>query len=59
LGSTRCAPTTSPFAGQVVLIVVAVLFTGLVIFLGLIVRPQTWTRWNLRRLAEEQERLGG
>ncbi len=47
------------FAGQVVLIVVAVLFTGLVIFLGLIVRPQTWTRWNLRRLAEEQERLGG
>ena len=47
------------FAGQVVLIVVALLFSVLVVALGLIVRPQGWTRWNLRRLAEEQERLGG
>ena len=47
------------FAGQVVLIVVALLFSVLVVALGLIVRPQGWTRWNLRRLAAEQERLGG
>jgi NADH:ubiquinone oxidoreductase subunit K len=47
------------FAGQVVLIVVALLFSVLVVALGLIVRPQSWTRWNLRRLAAEQERLGG
>ena len=47
------------FAGQVVLIVVALLFSVLVVALGLIVRPQGWTRWNLRRLAADQERLGG
>jgi len=47
------------FGGQVVLILVALLFAALVILLGLIVRPQSWTRWNLRRLADEQERLGG
>jgi hypothetical protein len=47
------------FGGQVVLIVVAIFFAVLVVFLGLIVRPQSWTRWNLRRLADEQERLGG
>jgi hypothetical protein len=46
-------------AGQVVLIVVALIFAVLVVVLGLIVRPQSWTRWNLRRLAGEQERLGG
>jgi len=46
-------------AGQVVLTVVVLLFAALVVLLGMIVRPQSWTRWNLRRLAEEQERLGG
>jgi hypothetical protein len=47
------------FGGQVVLVVVGLLFTALVVLLGLIVRPQSWTRWNLRRLADEQDRLGG
>jgi hypothetical protein len=47
------------FSGQVVLVIVALLFAGLVVLLGLIVRPQSWTRWNLQRLADEQERLGG
>jgi hypothetical protein len=45
--------------GQVVLVVVVLLFAALVMFLGLIVRPQSWTRWDLRHLAGEQERLGG
>ncbi|MGA2282218.1 MAG: hypothetical protein ABSH07_00825 [Candidatus Dormibacteria bacterium] len=45
--------------GQVVLIIVVLLFAALVVFLGLIVRPQSWTRWNLQRLADEQEKLGG
>ncbi|HYA00232.1 MAG TPA: hypothetical protein VEK76_07750 [Candidatus Binatia bacterium] len=45
--------------GQIVLLLVFGLFAGLVLVLGQIVRPGGWTRWNLRRLAEEQERLGG
>ena len=45
--------------GQVVLVIVVLLFAALVAFLGVIVRPQSWTRWDLRRLAQEQEDLGG
>jgi uncharacterized membrane protein (DUF485 family) len=44
-------------AGNVVLVIVVVLFAMLVGLLGLIVRVRGWTRWDLRRLAEEQERL--
>ena len=44
--------------GNVVLILVVVIFALLVGLLGLIVRVRDWTRWDLRRLAEEQERLG-
>lgn len=44
--------------GNVVLVGVVVLFALLVAVLGLIVRVREWTRWDLRRLAEEQERLG-
>jgi hypothetical protein len=46
------------FQGNVVLVAVVVLFTLLVGLLGLIVRVRGWTRWDLHRLAEEQERLG-
>jgi hypothetical protein len=45
-------------AGNVVLVGVVILFALLVGLLGLIVRVRDWTRWDLRRLAEEQERLG-
>lgn len=44
--------------GNLVLVIVVVLFALLVGLLGLIVRVRSWTRWDLRRLAEEQERLG-
>jgi hypothetical protein len=44
--------------GNVVLVAVVLLFSLLVALLGVIVRVQSWTRWDLRRLAEEQERLG-
>jgi hypothetical protein len=44
-------------AGNIVLVIVVVLFAMLVGLLGLIVRVRGWTRWDLRRLAEEQERL--
>lgn len=44
--------------GNVVLVSVVLLFSLLVGLLGVIVRVRTWTRWDLRRLAEEQERLG-
>lgn len=44
--------------GNLVIVVVVVLFALLVGLLGLIVRMRNWTRWDLRRLAEEQERLG-
>jgi hypothetical protein len=44
--------------GNVVLVLVVVIFALLVGLLGLIVRVRPWTRWDLRRLADEQERLG-
>jgi hypothetical protein len=44
--------------GNVVLVLVVVVFALLVGLLGVIVRVRSWTRWDLRRLAEEQERLG-
>ncbi len=44
--------------GNLVIVVVVVLFALLVGLLGLIVRMRNWTRWDLRRLAAEQERLG-
>jgi hypothetical protein len=44
--------------GNLVLVLVVVLFALLVGLLGVIVRVRGWTRWDLRRLAEEQERLG-
>jgi hypothetical protein len=44
--------------GNVVLLLVVLLFALLVGLLGMIVRVRSWTRWDLRRLAEEQERLG-
>ena len=44
--------------GNLVLVGVVVLFALLVGALGLIVRVRDWTRWDLRRIAEEQERLG-
>jgi hypothetical protein len=37
---------------------VVILFVLLVSLLGLIVQVRDWTRWDLRKLAEEQERLG-
>ena len=46
------------FAGNVVLVAVVILFALLVGLLGLIVRVRSWTRWDLQRLAHEQERLG-
>jgi hypothetical protein len=46
------------FAGNVVLVGVVILFALLVGLLGLIVQVRDWTRWDLRRLADEQERLG-
>ena len=44
--------------GNVVLVLVVVIFALVVGLLGLIVRVRDWTRWDLRRLAQEQERLG-
>lgn len=44
--------------GSIVLGVVMLIFAGLVFALGVIVRVSTWTRWDLRKLAREQERLG-
>jgi hypothetical protein len=44
--------------GNLVLVVVVLLFALLVGLLGVIVRVRSWTRWDLRRLAEEQEKLG-
>jgi hypothetical protein len=46
------------FDGNVVLVGVVILFALLVSLLGLIVKVRDWTRWDLRALAEEQERLG-
>ena len=44
--------------GNLVLVLVVVVFALLVAMLGVIVKVRSWTRWDLRRLAEEQERLG-
>jgi hypothetical protein len=44
--------------GNAVLVAVVLLFSLQVALLGVIVRVRGWTRWDLRRLAEEQERLG-
>lgn len=46
-------------AGQIWLLVAFGAFAALVTVLGAIVRQPAWTRWELPRLAEEQERLGG
>ncbi|MGI8848127.1 MAG: type II secretion system F family protein [Candidatus Dormibacteria bacterium] len=46
-------------SGQIVLAVVILMFAGLVGILGIIVRITTWTRWDLGKLAQQQERLGG
>ena len=43
--------------GSVVLAIVFAIFFFLVWMLGKIVSTETWTRWDLRRLAAEQERL--
>lgn len=43
--------------GSLVLLAVVLIFALLVSSLGLIVRVGSWTRWDLRRLADEQERL--
>ena len=45
-------------SGQIILGIVVVIFSGLVGVLGVIVRVGNWTRWDLRRLARQQERLG-
>ncbi|MFN2568004.1 MAG: hypothetical protein ABR564_00155 [Candidatus Dormibacteria bacterium] len=45
--------------GNLVLGLVLGLFTLLVLLLGMIVRIDSWSRWDLRRLAGEQGRLGG
>lgn len=44
--------------GNVVLAVVLAMFSGLVAMLGVIVRIGSWTRWDLIKLARQQERLG-
>ena len=44
--------------GTLVLVIVVLMFAALVSLLGLIVRVRGWTRWDLHRLADEQERLG-
>lgn len=44
--------------GNIVLAAVVLLFALLVGLLGVIVRVQSWTRWDLRSIAAEQERLG-
>jgi hypothetical protein len=43
--------------GNIVLVIVVLVFALLVSLLGVIVRIRPWTRWDLRRLADEQERL--
>jgi hypothetical protein len=43
--------------GNLVLAVVILMFFFLVWILGVIVKVSPWTRWNLRRLAAEQDRL--
>lgn len=57
VGSLRAYYQT--VAGQLVLLLVLALFAILVGLLGVILRARPWTRWDLGRLAGEQERLGG
>lgn len=57
VGSLRAYYQT--LVGQIILLLVFALFAVLVSLLGWIVRVRPWTRWDLPRLAEEQERLGG
>lgn len=45
--------------GQVVLLAVLLIFAGLVTLLGTLVRVGGWTRWDLRKLAQQRDRLGG
>jgi hypothetical protein len=45
------------FVGQLWLLAVFTIFAVLVVALGMIVRPRETTRWDLRRLADEQDRL--
>ncbi len=47
------------FVGQIWLLLAFGVFALLVGVLGAIVRQPVWTRWELRRLADEQEHLGG
>jgi Flp pilus assembly protein TadB len=44
--------------GQIVLGIVMIIFAILVGALGLLVRIGNWTRWDLRALAAQQEKLG-
>ena len=44
--------------GPIVLGIVIGMFAGLVGILGILVRLDTWTRWDLDRLAEQQEKVG-
>jgi hypothetical protein len=44
-------------AGNLVLAIVILMFFFLVWTLGVVVKVSPWTRWNLRRLAAEHERL--
>lgn len=46
------------FGGQIVLAVVIAMFMFLVWVLKIIVKTPTWTRWDLSRLKEQQDRLG-
>ena len=45
--------------GQLVLLAVLLIFAGLVILLGALVRTGGWTRWNLSKLAQQRDALGG
>ncbi len=47
------------WTGNIVLLSVIGIFSVLVWLLGLIVKTRGWTRWNLRKLAEQQEHIGG
>ena len=47
------------FIGNVILGVVVLIFIGLVFLLGVIVKVGSWTRWDLVKLARQQERIGG
>jgi hypothetical protein len=44
--------------GQLVLLFVMAVFAGLVGLLSILVRVSGWTRWDLQKLAEQQDRLG-